>query len=63
MLNPKTNDTAIAVTFKWSDTNPFKKTKITFEEKLTTAAHDLASAIKNKNLHLLPNQELRENVN
>ena len=39
------------------------KSKITFEEQLTTAIHDLASAIKNNNLHLLPNHDLRENIN
>ena len=61
VYTPKTNGTAIADTFKWSDTTPFKKPKITFEEQLTTVAHDLASAIKNNNLYLLPNQDLREN--
>lgn len=63
VYNPKTNDTIIADTFKWSDTNPFKKPKTIFEEQLTTATHDLASAIKNNNPCLLPNQDLRENAN
>ena len=40
-----------------------KKSKTTFEEQLTTAAHDLASAIKNNNSYLLPNHDLRENIN
>jgi len=60
---PKTNGIAIADTFKWSDSNPFKKPKISFEEQLATAAHDLASTIKNNNLYLLPNQDLRKNIN
>ena len=37
--------------------------KITFEEQLTTATHDLASAIKDNILCLLPNHDLRENIN
>ena len=60
---PKTNGITIADTFKWSDSNPFKKPKISFEEQLATAAHDLASAIKNNNLYLLPNQDLQKNIN
>ena len=63
VCNPKTNGTAIADTFKWSDTNPFKNPKTTFEEQLIAAAYDLASAIKNNNLHLLPKHDLRENIN
>ena len=40
-----------------------KNPKITFKEQLTTKDHDLASAIKNNNLCLLPRQYLRENSN
>ena len=63
VCSPKTNGIAIADTFKWSDSNPFKKPKISFEEQLATAAHDLASTIKNSNLYLLPNQDLRKYTN
>jgi len=60
---PKTGETVIADTFKWSDTNTFKQPKITHEEQLTTAAYDLAKTIKNNSLYNLPNQELRERIN
>ena len=46
VYNPKTNGTAIDGTFKWSDTNPSKQPKITFEEQLTMTAHDLSFDIK-----------------
>ena len=60
---PKTEGTVIADIFKWSETNPYVRPKISHEEQLTIAAHDLARAICHNNLYTLPNQDLREQIN
>ena len=62
IFNPKTKGTSIAHTFHWSESNRFKVTKITPEEKLTVAAADLATALRSKKPILLPDDHLRSNI-
>ena len=60
--NPKTKGIATADAFYWSESNVYRLPKITPEEQLTLAAHDLAQAVRQNATFGLPNKELRNNT-